>query len=237
METVLKIGKYLEWPTQMVFIILKSFKTLKKINMKKSFVKLSFINLKPTEKVDKATKIVNHMTGNANFATPAPTLPVVQAAADALNTALLNLDGNTEKTAIKNMAEAELDSLVNSLGGYVQAASEGDEVKILSSGFEVRKQRTPATVLGPVAGLTIKLGANPGEVVFKWKGIKGGNLNAVVYAENPVEGAEMRPIAQTTKSRITISNLQRGVVYYFRIAVINSAGIGPWSEAIAIRVY
>jgi hypothetical protein len=207
--------------------------------MKKSYVKLGFSRLAAPHKVDKATVIVGRMTGNAYFSTPAPALPAVQAAADALDAAILALDGTKERTAIKNQAEAVLDSLINSLGGYVQAASEGNDVKILSSGFEVRNDRTPATLLGPVTGLTAMLGSKPGEVIIKWKGIKGSRLNVVVGSNDlaALEADQKSLTWETTKSKIVISDLESGVVYHFRIVVVNAAGVGPQSETISIKVY
>jgi len=201
-------------------------------------VKLGFGKLTVDQKLNKANFIIGKLTGNPDFPVTDPTLAALTTATEEASAAAAAAEtGDHQSVAIKKQKVAVLDKLMARLQSDINTKANGNVAKILGAGFEVSKPRTPAAKKGPVEGLTIKLGANPGEVVLKWKAIKGGSLNAIAYAENPVAGIEMRPVAQTTKSKITISNLQSGVVYYFRIAVINSAGVGPWSEAISIRVY
>ena len=199
-------------------------------------VKAGFKRLKAADKVVRAKEIATKMTGNPNYSDPTPKLEDVKTSANNLYDALQNQNGSKESTALKNTAEASLDLLISSLAGYVQAASSGDENKILSSGFDVRNAKTPPVKLGPVSELTAKLSLNQGEVILKWKGLKGSKLYVVgSFADGQVD--TYKPVGESTKATVSISNLESGKVYFFRIAAINAAGLGTWSEVIGIKAY
>ena len=76
-------------------------------------VKVSFKSYKDAELVQKTDHILQSMTGNANFTTPAPTLAVVQTANDKYSTALGKVvDGTKQDTILKNQARADLEDLL-----------------------------------------------------------------------------------------------------------------------------
>ena len=73
------------------------------------------------------------MTGNANFATPAPTLAAVTTAVEALETAFnvaqaARLEAK-QKTELQNSAEQNADALLTQLASYGRTSA-GDAVKI-----------------------------------------------------------------------------------------------------------
>ncbi len=201
-------------------------------------VKLGFGRLTVEQKLIKAYFIIEKLTGNPDFPVTDPTLLVVEAAAGELGDAITAAEaGSHQDVAIKNQKEAVLDTLMAKLQSDINTKANGSVAKILGAGFEVRKTPTPASLLGPVENLTIKLGANPGEIILKWKRIKGAMLYVVVgYIDNTLPAVD-KTLTETTKSKVTIANLQSGMVYHFRIMVINSAGVGPKSETISIKVY
>jgi hypothetical protein len=199
--------------------------------------KLGFNKMSPTDKVSKARQIVTAMTGNANFPTPTPPLASVTTAADALEAAQQAINGEEINTVLRDEAEAELETLMSGLQGYVDAASLKDTAKILSAGFEVRDARTAVGLLGPVESVTAKLGIFPATIDLKWKPIKRSKLFIVEYRMNngPINAWEFG--GETTKSKITIEGLQSNVVYDFKITCVSTAGPGPSSEIVTIKAY
>jgi len=91
---------------------------------------------------------ITGVTSNVNFATPSPTLVVMNAALNAFTVAVADaVNGGAEFTAIKNAKRAELASLLRQLASYVTITSAGDMAKLLSSGFPIQKpSRTPSSV-------------------------------------------------------------------------------------------
>ena len=110
--------------------------------------------------------IITAMTGNTNYATPLPTLAVVQTAWDAFIAALADAaSGGLTLTAIKNDKRAELVAWLRQLASYVQVTCKGDLTILLSSAFPIQKpQRFPIGVLPAPTGLTITLGSRTGRV-------------------------------------------------------------------------
>jgi len=109
------------------------------------FVKLALTGLSPAKLIEKARAIIVALTGNANFATPTPTLLEVTAATDAVEAAdadVLNNGGKKDYLA-RDMRVQTLRDLLTLLGAYVQVTSGGDPEKILSAGYGLRKAPEP----------------------------------------------------------------------------------------------
>lgn len=217
-------------------------------------VKLGFSRFAVTVKIFKARYIISKMTGNPNFPTLPPEidLPVLIAAVDALEQAALDAaKGGTDKTLIMHIREAELVYLMVMLQDLVQVASGGDPIKIESSGMEVRKEREPAVLLPAVQRPNAKVGGNPGEIIVSWAGMEGNKgyvvemkLPTPVAAPNPVSGGsdedimaantiEWIRIDTVTRLKLIVKGLETGRTYQFRIAAINSAGQGSYSQVVS----
>lgn len=102
-------------------------------------VKLSFTRLSIPERLSRAQKIVESMTGNPNFPAPQPTLAQISAAVNDLQaTSIAAQKARQEaKTATSEQETKEdvLDQLITQLGGHVESISGDDETKILSAGM------------------------------------------------------------------------------------------------------
>ena len=219
-------------------------------------VKLGFSRLTTAEKLLKSRTIVANMTGNANFPTIPPNidLAVITASIDNLEAAAQKADkGGTDKTLIKNIAEDELNDLMSQLADYVQSASAGDPVIIASSGMDIKSSATPPQLLGAVTGPAANVAGNPGEINVSWDRLEGaksyvvemlvtikdgtvvtplpGDDSAVITESE--SGTEWMRIDTVTKSKLLVQGLQTGVVYSFRIAGINGAGQGDYSQTVS----
>ena len=168
-----------------------------------------------------------------SYATPSPTLAVVQAALDAFIAAIADAaDGGLTLTAIKNDKRAELVALLRQLASYVQVACKSDLTVLLSSAFPIQKpQRFPIGVLPAPTGLTITLGSRtgelnasaaptPGAAIYNWRVTTTAQPTVVVQS------------SQTTAASNTFDNLTPGVVYYIQANAVGSAGPSDWSDPV-----
>lgn len=221
-------------------------------------VKFGFSRFAVSVKILRARYVVGSMTGNPNFSTIPPhlALAIITAAIDRLETtAQAALKGGTDKTLARNVAEAELSELMNQLQDYVQVASGGDPIIIESSGMEVSQERTPAVLLPSVQNPAARPGGNEGEVYLTWNGMPGAKSYVVemllpsgsvvpprepVPGEIPGEGGEVVMTSMSewiridtvTRRNLTVKGLESGKRYSFRIAAINSAGQGDYSQTV-----
>ena len=99
---------------------------------------------------NKAQHVITCMTGNSRYTTPDPTLAVLQPAQSAFVASVAKAIGGTKQdTADKNAKREALIALLQKEADYVQKTSAGDEVAILSSGFDVYKKPAPVEVPYP----------------------------------------------------------------------------------------
>ncbi len=93
-------------------------------------------------------KAVQSMTGNANFPTPDPDLPTVEAALDNLEVTILDAKGGgVEAHQNKRTAVRDTEILMRALADYVNGVARGDRDLVLNAGFESNKERERRGVL------------------------------------------------------------------------------------------
>ncbi|MCX6200225.1 MAG: fibronectin type III domain-containing protein [Bacteroidetes bacterium] len=192
-------------------------------------VKAGMSNIPVSSKLVKARKVVTMMTGNANYTTPIPSLSTITTVTDALETAEVAMDGSKIKTQQRDLALNLFQIDMNQLQAYVETTAKGDVEKILSSGFEVRNPATKAVKLSAPVEITVI--ALSSALNIKWKTNKKAILN-VIQVSTTSDGKGWDLGGETTKSTITINELTPGTTYYLRVAHINAAGIGEWSEVV-----
>jgi hypothetical protein len=188
--------------------------------MNKPRIITGFSRYRKTELDVKAKFIVDSMTNNANFTTPFPPLADVATATTAYSEALSNAEGGgMAQTAIKNQARLHLEELLEKLALYVEAYGKNDEVILLSSGFTLAKAVTPIGILSKPEGFTVQ-SKGKGTISLKLTSIRG----AVVYQfEYRIIGEETWTICTYSKSYLSLTNLQSGAQYEFRVTGIGTA--------------
>lgn len=189
------------------------------------------------ELIEYARKIVTAMTGNANFSTPIPSLANVSAGATALENAYVAaLNRDTEKKAIMRNARKNLETLLTQEGDYVQSASGGDELKILSAGMDVKAPAQPVGLLSAPENLVAKDGGNEGEIELRWKKVQKSTGYLVEISTDDNDPTKWQFLANTTVTKYEAKNLPSGEIRYFRVCATNSAGNGTWSDVAKKRV-
>jgi hypothetical protein len=189
-----------------------------------------------TEKTDYSDNVVKKMTGNANFESPNPPLTTISGSAALVKTALAELDEAKTlaqtKASILAQYEAALDNNLTQLGSYVENVSNGDEAKILSAGMDVQKERTSAGLPDKITSVNATFGENSGIVLLTWDKITGVKSYVVQIAVNNGSTLEWKHLLVTTKAKGQLTGLITGTSYQIRVAAVNSAGQGLWSDPI-----
>lgn len=174
---------------------------------------------------------ITGLTGNANFATPMPTLPTVTTALTAYTVALADaVNGGKELTAIKNAKRAELVSLMRQLASYVTVTANGDMTKLLSSGFPYQKpSRTRVGTLPAPEAPVLKLGGKSGQLGANVAPVYGaGSYNwRLALASSPNTFVQS---VQTTGGRHTFDGLTPGQIYNVEVNAVGAAGPSDWSD-------
>lgn len=201
-------------------------------------VKLGLDRITPAGLLVKARNMVTKLTGNADFATPTPPLATVTTACDALQTAINAYDLNPGPAELtdRDLAFAEVKALIVDLGGYIQAASNGDLAKIKSAGCIVRKSPSPIGKLPAPASVVALSTAYAGRIEVRWNGVKGRNTYSLeVCSGDPNVAANWSLLTLTSKNRHTAEDLVSNTVYHFRVRAIGAAGESPISDAASAK--
>lgn len=195
------------------------------------FVKLEFGRLSIPEKIQKARNIVLKMTGNTNFTTPVPALSAITTAIGKLETSHENaMDGGQSKKAAMKVDEKALDVLMAQLAAYVQDASLGDELKILSSGMEVKAlPSAPQPLTAPLDARALINGV-VGEAQLRWKPVKGAKSYVVERTTTPNDEATWTIFDVSTRGSLHVRGLTSMSVMWFRVAALGAKGRSGFSD-------
>ena len=181
--------------------------------------------------------VVTKMTGNANYATPNPTLVFIAALILSFKTAIENaLDGGKALKAIQAQKRKDLLSGMGLLAAYVQFASGGDATKISSSGLGVRNSRTPAVLPAAIINLKAFTGDVFSTVRLLWKAQKGIKCYVIEYTVSPDPSTGWTHLCVCSSSRFTASGLPKLTKVWIRVAAVNSAGQGGFSDPVSVYV-
>lgn len=200
-------------------------------------VKLNFSKISIPLKIQKSRTIVTKLTGNATFTTPTPSLTSITAAINKLETSYETaLDGGRTKKAAMRVDEASLDGLLIQLAAYVQDASGGDELKILSSGLETRLTASSVAVLEAPDGIQIIPGLNNGELKLKWNPVKNAKSYLLQIKEVAETESDWTILDVSTRASFKALNLKSLSIVWIRIAAVGSRGKSEWSTPIKATI-
>lgn len=196
-------------------------------------VKLGTDGLTPEELLERIDAHITGLTGNADFATPVPTLLVLQADRDALaaaNVAVLN-NGGKQDRLVQAAAVKKVKADIKVLAGYVQAVSGGDPVKIASVGFATRNVPQPPEPMPAPPNLRLGITKMTGELKAIWGGVKDKRIYELeLCSADPLVPENWGPLTMTSRNTFLLTALTSHKAYSVRVRAIGSLGVGPWSD-------
>jgi hypothetical protein len=202
--------------------------------MKKSKAILNLNHAGVLEVKTKAEVIINRVSGNASFATPSPTITLVLAAVTLLSKAITERDGAFVLYQQKSVeAQVEKDNVINlleTLGNYVETTANGDEAKIISAGYDIKKTATPIGAMDVPINVLAKEGAGAGNVVITWKAVKGAKAYNIEQSDDITKPENWLHVATVTKAKCDVHTLVSGARYWYRVYAIGAAGQGTASD-------
>ena len=203
--------------------------------MKVIWLKLSFASYSDSLLETKALAIHAAMDGNVYFTKPNPTLAELEAAIKAYTAALVAASsGDRYQIAEKTRARKALVAILRSLGKYVMMAAGDDKEMLITSGFDVRKDRESSTLETPQI-LSVTTGKNPGEVVVK---VNGTRANSFIYeytADPLTDTSEYEHVLSTLKTQL-IGGLKPVSKMWFRVTAVGPRGATATSVAVSYTV-
>jgi hypothetical protein len=200
--------------------------------MRKNTVVLDFLRFSVSNKITFGRTVISKMSLLALFANPD--------VAYATGTAIINKlegyyissrGGDHEQMALMHQAEAEFDDFFRKLAYNVDRVADGDEAIILSTGFHLAKQPTPAER----PEFTAEAGDNSGSIWLKRKAVSGASSYVWQYyvgAEAPTEDKWLFANS-TTQASFQMTGLNPGDKVWFRVAAVTKDGMQPFTESIS----
>ena len=114
---------------------------------------------------------------------------------------------------------------------YVQSASNGNTNAIISAGFLVRATPAPVGDLPAPVKLNLTLNGDIGFMQLGWEAVGKARSYNIQISEAGTMARDWKPFRTTSSTKQSISGLEPGKTYAFRIAAVGGAsGQSPWSR-------
>ncbi len=191
--------------------------------MRRIKVLVDFIELAIAIKIAFFRNIIVKLTGSATFASPDVSLAELETVVNNLEaTYLESRDGSHTAIARMHDAEKEADNAFRILAAYVNRIANGDETKILESGFNPSKQR----IQQAKPELAVKDNDKSGSVKLVAKAVEkaGAYIWQMVKGNIPTEESGWQTIGHTTAANFEMHDLEPAQKYWFRVSAITNKG-------------
>lgn len=134
-------------------------------------------------------------------------------------------------TQVKNDKRGDLEQALNDLATAMETTKPPfSEADLLEAKLTLR---AAASAVGPLSApidFLATIGDDPGEMDLTWSAVKGRRYYDVEYRLNVDGSAWKRLDPSPTKSKATVSGLESGKEYIFRVRAVGTAGPSPWSD-------
>jgi hypothetical protein len=190
-------------------------------------VSLAFARKIDTDLIAFVRNVITMMTGSLIYPTPLPTLAILTTAVNGFETAVHEaLDGGKVAIATRNAARVELLSLVRQLAAYVQGNCGADLVKLIGSGFEAVRAPSPVGILPPPGNQRLTLTNKSGELLLRFDKVDNAANYSIQTAADDIGPWKDEDLS--TSTRVTLTGLTPGKVYWARACANGSQGSSEW---------
>ena len=210
-------------------------------------ISTDFNHIKDADLLLKANTIIAAMTDNPHFPEPwldpVPSLAALKAAVAAFQTAAQDArSGDSTKRIQRDQAWDTLVNLLLDLVPYVELMARGDVNILLSSGFELCKERTHTgstrIILGAPTDFWVKRSDREGELFAHVAKLQGaGSYELQITEGDPTVADNWHQYAVFTSGlKMVITGLTPGHRVSVRVRGFNAAGYGAWSDIVTLIV-
>jgi hypothetical protein len=172
--------------------------------------------------------VIQHMTKNvALFPNPIPSVAEVIQSKERYEVALYNAKGkDTVMVSIKNDERALLRALLTRMAEYVTSVAKGDRTILASSGFTLARAKGEVASLKPIEKLMVNT-EKPEQALLRVTKVSGAKAYMFQYTTGSVNSESQWVSKTITESWYTLTGLQSGVKYSFRVIAI-----GPGEQSV-----
>lgn len=181
---------------------------------------------------DKAEAAVTALTGNTNFTGLDPKISKLKLNVQRLRV-LMALEPTKSITAEKRTLNKSILQEMEELMWDCFTQANGDMVKYLTSSFSTKKSPAPVNFLAAPEGLSSATASKEGEIAIRFKADKHARFFVLMLGATE---ATMSQFGIYTSSRILLTGLESGKLYYIKIMACGTRGIeSAWSPVISRR--
>jgi len=199
--------------------------------MRRLTLLLDFVKFPVYEKIVFFRKIINNVTDNPAFTNPDVSLRAANSLANQLEADyIVAKNGGKAATAAMHETEKKATEIFRSLADYVDRVAKGDKVIVLSSGFNLAKERAAINK----AELSASSGEKSGVVRLKRRAVKGAKSYMWQYSINdiPLDDKGWIFAGVSTQASYQIEGLIPVSKYCFRSAVVTIAGLSDYCSPV-----
>lgn len=199
--------------------------------MKKDHVVLNFVKLTIAEKIEVGRSVESKMKSNPSFTSPDVPLEELKVSTDLLEARNVTaITGGKEATALMHQAEEQWVDKMRKTALYVDRIADGDAAVILSAGFDLAKQPSPAVR----PEFSVELGEKSGTVLLRRQKVEGARSYVWQYTTqvSPIMNTDWVNAEVTSKASVELSGLTPLTKYWFRVAAVTIEGTGAYTMPI-----
>lgn len=199
-----------------------------------SVIVMNTSTLPVAEKIVKGQDIITKSTNNPNAPGNEDALTAFVAAQVALIAA--NAACEACETACDEAGSAREDKLtewttaLTGLAGVTESVTQGDKTKILSTGFGVKSPPSPPQPVAQVLNVRVSFTGNPGYSEVRWQRVTGADAYVVECSPDPITETSWKSMGTVAGVKYLGNGAVPGHKCWYRVAAVNRAGQGPWSE-------
>ena len=204
-------------------------------------VKVGFQQDPIPQKIQKTQVIIGKVTDNPAFPKAQALLPALATSLNELGAAAQAAQSSQTTTKELFVAQGEKEDAVDAqtaaLCSDINAEAAGDEVELVSSGFELAKDTTtPVATPGAVTDFSLTRGDYPGEVDGHCHSVKGARAYESRYIVGAMPEGSWTAGPTFFSSKFEWLGLVSGSKVWVCVRASGTAGAGPWSDALSIVV-
>jgi hypothetical protein len=198
--------------------------------MRQQSIKRNFKRKSDANLIVSAQTVIDSLTDNDNFPTPQPTVAALTTALEDFQTSVaVAKTGGAEQKSIRDAKKIVLVDLLREEATYIELASAGDVTKMLSSGFELTKIPETIGALGKPQNFQV-IPEGAGMLKLSLDGIKGAK--SYQFEIKKATDAEWT-VLPSSKTKLIVTDLQRGTEYIARVVPIGASDIREYSDEIS----